>query len=78
MPADTAPAESDLEVMRGIIEQAREAIWCIRFERAVDITAGEDATVDQIFSNPAVWTMCNASTSMAPSRRISAATERRC
>ncbi len=58
MPADAAP--TDLEVMRGIIEQAREAIWCIRFERPVDITAGEDATVDQIFSNPAVWTMCNA------------------
>lgn len=63
MPADSAPP--DLEVMRGIIEQAREAIWCIRFEQPVDITAGEDATVDQIFSHPAVWTMCNAAMARA-------------
>ena len=65
MPAKTAPPEYDLDIMRGIIEQAREAIWCIRFERPVDITAGEDATVDQIFSNPAVWTMCNAAMARA-------------
>ena len=63
--ADTATPASDLEVMRGIIEQAREAIWCIRFERPVDVTKGEDATVDQIFSNPAVWTMCNAAMARA-------------
>lgn len=63
MPSYAAPP--DLEVMRGIIEQAREAIWCIRFEQPVDITAGEDATVDQIFSNPAVWTMCNAAMARA-------------
>lgn len=65
MSADTAPPDTDLEIMRGIIEQAREAIWCIRFERPVDITAGEDATVDQIFSNPAHWTMCNAAMARA-------------
>lgn len=63
MPAVSAP--TDLEVMRGIIEQAREAIWCIRFEQPVDITGGEDATVDQIFGNPAVWTMCNAAMARA-------------
>jgi hypothetical protein len=63
MPADSAPP--DLEVMRGIIDEAREAIWCIRFEQPVDITGGEDATVDQIFGNPAVWTMCNAAMARA-------------
>lgn len=61
----TAPAEDDLAIMRGIIEQAREAIWCIRFDTPVDTTRGDDATVDQIFSNPAVWTMCNAAMARA-------------
>lgn len=65
MPGGTETPASDLAVMRGIIEQAREAIWCIRFERPVDITRGDDATVDQIFSNPAVWTMCNAAMARA-------------
>jgi hypothetical protein len=65
MPAETAPSTSDFEVMLDIIQQAREAIWCIRFDRPVDITSGDDATVDQIFGNPAVWSMCNAAMARA-------------
>lgn len=65
MPADPRSAADDIDVMWGIIQHAREAIWCIRFETPVDITRGDDTTVDQIFGHPAVWTMCNAAMAKA-------------
>lgn len=51
-------AESN-EIMWGIIQAAREAIWCIRYDLPVDVTVPTDEIVDQIFKHPSVWCMCN-------------------
>jgi len=51
-------AESN-EIMWGIIQAAREAIWCIRYDLPVDVTVPTDEIVDQIFEHPSVWCMCN-------------------
>jgi hypothetical protein len=51
-------AESN-EIMWGIIQAAREAIWCIRYDLPVNVTVPTDEIVDQIFEHPSVWCMCN-------------------
>jgi len=51
-------AESN-EIMWAIIQAAREAIWCIRYDRPVDLTVSTDEIVNQIFEHPSVWYMCN-------------------
>ena len=53
------------EIMRAIIQTAREAIWCIRYDRPVDVTVPTDEIVDQIFEHPSVWCMCNAAMARA-------------
>lgn len=57
-------AESN-EIMRAIIQKAREAIWCIRYDRPVDVTVSTDEIVDQIFEHPSVWCMCNTAMARA-------------
>lgn len=47
------------DIMWGIIQRAREAIWCIRYDRPVDVTVSDDEIVEQIFEHPSVWCMCN-------------------
>lgn len=47
------------EIMWGIIQAAREAIWCISYNLPVDVTGSTDEIVDQIFEHPSVWCMCN-------------------
>lgn len=57
-------AESN-EIMWGIIQRAREAIWCIRYDRPVDVTLSTEEIVDQIFEHPSVWCMCNTAMARA-------------
>ncbi len=57
-------AESN-EIMWSIIQKAREAIWCIRYDRPVDVTVSDDEIVDQIFEHPSVWCMCNTAMAKA-------------
>lgn len=68
-PQDGDGALRDLvegnEIMRAIIQTAREAIWCIRYDRPVDVTVPVDEIVDQIFEHPSVWCMCNAAMARA-------------
>ncbi len=47
------------DIMWAIIQRAREAIWCIRYDRPVDVTVSDDEIVEQIFEHPSVWCMCN-------------------
>lgn len=56
---DQLDATQNNEILWSIIQRAREAIWCIRYDEPVDVTRAEDAVVDQIFGNACVWTMCN-------------------
>lgn len=57
-------AESN-EIMRSMIQKAHEAIWCIRYERPVNVKVGVDEIVDQIFEHPSVWFMCNTAMARA-------------
>lgn len=57
-------AESN-EIMWALIQKAREAIWCIRYERPVDVKLDVDEIVDQIFEHPSVWCMCNTAMARA-------------
>lgn len=52
-------------VMWNIIQTAREAIWCIRYEEPVDVTLDADRIVDQIFEHRSVWSLCNAAMARA-------------
>lgn len=47
------------KVMWGIIQMAREAIWCIDYEEPVDVTGSQEEIVDGIFEQPSVWSICN-------------------
>lgn len=53
------------EILWSIIQKAREAIWCIRFDRPINVKLGVDEIVDQIFEHPAVWCMCNTAMARA-------------
>lgn len=57
-------AESN-DIMWAIIQKAREAIWCIRYDRPVDLNGTVDEIVDQIFEHPSVWCMCNTAMAKA-------------
>lgn len=57
-------AESN-DIMWAIIQKAREAIWCIRYDQPVDLNGTVDEIVDQIFEHPSVWCMCNTAMAKA-------------
>lgn len=57
-------AESN-DIMWAIIQKAREAIWCIRYDKPVDLSGSADEIVDQIFEHPSVWCMCNTAMARA-------------
>ena len=51
--------ETDNRVLRSIVQDAQEAHWCIEFTEPVDIGRPDEEIVDQVFSNPSIWRMCN-------------------
>ncbi len=51
--------ETDTRVLRSIVQEAQEAHWCIEFTEPVDISRPDEEIVDQVFSNPSIWRMCN-------------------
>ncbi|MTH79748.1 PAS domain-containing protein [Paracoccus aestuariivivens] len=48
-----------VEILSGMIGEAREAYWCIEFTEPVDVTRPEDAVIEQVFNNAASWRACN-------------------
>jgi len=51
--------ERDNEVLRGFVQPARDACWCIEFTEPVDLTAPEDELLRQMFENECSWRLCN-------------------
>ncbi len=51
--------ERDNEVLRGFVQPARDACWCIEFFEPVDLTAPEDEVIRQMFENQCSWRLCN-------------------
>lgn len=47
------------QMLRGIIDNAREGHWCIEFLEPVDIRCGRDAIIAQVFENASVWKLTN-------------------
>lgn len=53
------------EMMWALIQNARQAIWCLRYDSPVNVRLSVDEIVDQIFQHHAVWCMCNAAMARA-------------
>ena len=51
--------ERDNEVLRGFVQPARDACWCIEFFEPVDLTAPKDEVIRQMFENQCSWRLCN-------------------
>jgi PAS domain S-box-containing protein len=51
--------ERDNEVLRGFVQPARDACWCIEFFEPVDLTAPQDEVIRQMFENQCSWRLCN-------------------
>lgn len=51
--------ERDNEVLRGFVQPARDACWCIEFFEPVDLTAPQDEAIRQMFENQCSWRLCN-------------------
>ena len=47
------------ETLRGLVQTSSEAMWCIEFSEPVDLTAGDQEIVRQVFENDRHWIMCN-------------------
>jgi PAS domain S-box-containing protein len=47
------------KLLQGLAQTTTEAMWCIEFLEPVDLTAGTDETIRQIFENDCRWVMCN-------------------
>ncbi|MBD9529268.1 hypothetical protein [Paracoccus sp. PAR01] len=48
-----------VEILSGMIGEAREAYWCIEFLEPIDVTQPEDAIIAQVFGNASCWRACN-------------------
>lgn len=53
------------EIMWALIQNARQAIWCFRYDSPVNVRLSVDEIVDQIFQHHAVWCMCNTAMARA-------------
>ena len=51
--------EQDNEVLRGFVQPARDACWCIEYFEPVDLTAPDDEVMRQMFENQCSWRLCN-------------------
>jgi hypothetical protein len=49
----------DGQMLRQIIDEAREGHWCIEYLEPVDITRNREDIVSQIFENASVWKLTN-------------------
>lgn len=46
-------------LLRDLIETASEAMWCIEFSESIDLAAGTQEIVRQVFANECRWLACN-------------------
>lgn len=51
--------EQDNEVLRGFVQPARDACWCIEYFEPVDLTAPDEEVMRQMFENQCSWRLCN-------------------
>ena len=58
--ATTELARSE-QLLRGLVQTSSEAMWCIEFTEPVDLTAGDQEVIRQVFENDCHWMMCNPS-----------------
>ncbi|MFZ3285434.1 MAG: PAS domain S-box protein [Telluria sp.] len=58
--AAAALAKSE-RLLRDLVESASEAMWCIEFTDPIDLAAGTQEVVRQVFTNECHWLMCNKS-----------------
>jgi PAS domain S-box-containing protein len=47
------------EMLNGFTDASTEAMWCIEYTEPVDLTAGKQEIVRQVFENDCHWSMCN-------------------
>ncbi|MDR0672602.1 MAG: PAS domain-containing protein [Zoogloeaceae bacterium] len=47
------------EVLRGFVQTASEAMWCIEFSEPVDVSQSAREIVRQVFENDCHWLLCN-------------------
>lgn len=47
------------EMLNGFTDASTEAMWCIEYTEAVDLTLGEQEIIRQVFENECHWSMCN-------------------
>ena len=52
--------QQENQMLRGIIDHAREGHWCIEFLEPVDISGSRDAIIAQVFENASVWKLTNS------------------
>ncbi len=52
-------ARRELKILRGFVNAARDACWCIEFAEPVDLGASEEEIVRQVFENECYWRLCN-------------------
>jgi PAS domain S-box-containing protein len=57
--AHVAKLEYATEMLNGFTDASTEAMWCIEYTEPVDLTAGEQEIVRQVFENECHWSMCN-------------------
>lgn len=55
----TAELAKSERLLRDLIETASEAMWCIEFSEPIDLAAGTQEIVRQVFTNECRWLMCN-------------------
>lgn len=48
------------EILQCMIEASSEAMWCIEFDEAIDVTASRADVIRQVFETPCHWTQCNS------------------
>lgn len=54
-----AGLEKSEKLLRDLVETASEAMWCIEFSEPIDLAAGTQEIVRQVFTNECRWLMCN-------------------
>ena len=50
---------ADPNLLRAMIDTARDAIWCIEYVEPVDLATPEAEIIRQIFENTSRWAVCN-------------------
>ncbi len=51
--------EHATEMLNGFTDASTEAMWCIEYTEAVDLSIGEQEILRQVFENECHWNMCN-------------------